>query len=121
MFDETEDQELEHWREVSETSLKGELLDPEKARVHSAATSKRRENLRQTVDESLRDLFLDGHRATEDGKQGRSDQFVQYGMRKWVEAGTLDWILAPKFYKWVRSDAIIDAIAQRIAKNSRFL
>lgn len=116
--DETEEclQDLE-----IKASLKAEHLLVLKTKVQPAGGPAMSEVLSTTVEETLRDVYLDGYKAAGEGSQDSSNQFIKDVLSHLVATGNLDAILVPIFDKWSHSDAILDVVAHRIASNPMFL
>lgn len=94
---ETEDNLLE---KVSAAALKVELLAAMKTDVQSSVRAAEREIFRATVEETPRDIFLDGYETAEEGAQDTSYKFIKYVLTYMVAAVTRVSILALNFDKW---------------------
>lgn len=119
--EETEDSSNHKPEEDFATSLSAKLLSAIRYEVQSADGGAKRCVLRRIIEESLRDIFLDGYEAGLEKVQDPSYQFIKYVLTHVVAAGRLDAILVQKFDKWSHSDAFLVGIAHRIASSSKFL
>lgn len=114
--DKTEDRTLQNPAADLVLFLEPELQTTMKAEVQLAIETAMRELLRRTVEETLRNKFLDGHEATEERVKDSSEQFIKYVLTHFVATATLDSVLALNFDKWSSSDGFMDAIAESINK-----
>lgn len=101
-------------------SLKAELLTAISAEVESAVGTATKKVLRITVEKTLQDIFFVEFESAEKRVQDCFYKFIKQVPAHLVAAGTLVTILALKFGEWYRSNALIGAIAHRIASSPKF-
>lgn len=120
-FKETEDSLPDKSKVDLLKSLKAELLTTMRAEVKSAVRLAKREILQTTVEDTIKDIFLDDRQSADEGVQDSCYQFMKFFLTHLVAGDMMNSIVALNFDKWSRSDPFMNEIAYRIASIRKLL